>query len=90
MTEAAEHCDRTVQLALDAQTFENVEQLAAVRNYTVEEYLQELVSQLGKPSGRLLGLFRDEPELLDQIVEEAMIARQTHPLRLPRDLKETK
>jgi hypothetical protein len=33
----------------------------------------------------LLGLFRDEPELLDQIVEEAMSARETQPLRLPRE-----
>jgi hypothetical protein len=33
----------------------------------------------------LLGLFHDEPELLDQIVDEAMIAREQQPLRLPRD-----
>src|SRR5260370_34549715 len=33
----------------------------------------------------LLGLFRDEPELLDQIVVEAMSARETQPPRLPPD-----
>ena len=38
-----------------------------------------------KPTDALLGLFRDEPELLDQIVEEAMSARETQPLRLPRE-----
>jgi hypothetical protein len=35
------------------------------------------------PPGELLGLFRDEPELLDRIVEDAMADRETQPLRLP-------
>ncbi len=35
-----------------------------------------------KSTDELLGLFRDEPELLDQIVQEAMSARETQPLRL--------
>jgi hypothetical protein len=34
---------------------------------------------------RLLGLFRDEPELLDEIVEDAMRARKMQPFRLPRE-----
>jgi hypothetical protein len=38
-----------------------------------------------KPTDELLGLFRDESELLDQIVQEAMKARETQPLRLPRE-----
>jgi predicted DNA-binding antitoxin AbrB/MazE fold protein len=29
----------------------------------------------------LIGLMADEPELVDAIVEEAMIARESHPLR---------
>ena len=33
----------------------------------------------------LLGLFGDEAELLDEIVEDAMKARETKPLRLPRE-----
>jgi hypothetical protein len=38
-----------------------------------------------KSTDELLGLFRDEPEVLDQLVEEAMSARETQPLRLPRE-----
>jgi hypothetical protein len=38
-----------------------------------------------KPTDELLGLFRDEPELLDQIVQDAMSAREKQPLRLPRE-----
>jgi hypothetical protein len=34
---------------------------------------------------QLLGLFRDEAELLDNIVEKAMIARETQTLRLPHE-----
>jgi predicted DNA-binding antitoxin AbrB/MazE fold protein len=30
----------------------------------------------------LLGLMSDEPELVDAIVEEAMIARESHPFRI--------
>ena len=37
-----------------------------------------------KSSDALLGLFRDAPELLDRILEEAMSAREAQPLRLPR------
>jgi Arc/MetJ-type ribon-helix-helix transcriptional regulator len=33
----------------------------------------------------LLGLFADEPELMDEVVEEAMRDRETRPLRLPAD-----
>jgi predicted DNA-binding antitoxin AbrB/MazE fold protein len=35
------------------------------------------------PSDPLLGLMSDEPNLLDQVVEAAMVARETHPLRAP-------
>jgi predicted DNA-binding antitoxin AbrB/MazE fold protein len=33
------------------------------------------------PVDPLLGLMADEPELLDEVVEEAMAARESHPLR---------
>jgi hypothetical protein len=57
----------------------------------VESVVSLLRSRPGDEGGRvskepadcLLGLFRDEPELLDQIVEEALSARETQPLRVP-------
>jgi hypothetical protein len=33
------------------------------------------------PSSAIIGLFRDQSRLLDQIVEEAMITRESQPLR---------
>jgi predicted DNA-binding antitoxin AbrB/MazE fold protein len=35
-----------------------------------------------KPADPLIGLMADEPELVDAIVEEAMLARETHPFRV--------
>jgi predicted DNA-binding antitoxin AbrB/MazE fold protein len=35
----------------------------------------------GAPDDPLMGLMSDEPELVDAIVEEAMLARESHPLR---------
>jgi predicted DNA-binding antitoxin AbrB/MazE fold protein len=34
-----------------------------------------------QPSDPLKGFMSDEPELIDAIVEEAMTARESHPLR---------
>jgi predicted DNA-binding antitoxin AbrB/MazE fold protein len=35
----------------------------------------------GSAKDPLLGLMSDEPDLVDAIVEEAMLARESHPLR---------
>jgi hypothetical protein len=35
------------------------------------------------PRSSLIGLLADEPELADQILESAMTARETRPLRTP-------
>jgi predicted DNA-binding antitoxin AbrB/MazE fold protein len=40
--------------------------------------------QNGSSNDPLLGLMADEPDLMDEIIEEAMIARESHPLRLDR------
>jgi len=33
----------------------------------------------------LLGLVADEPDLIDEVVQGAYVARERHPLRLPSD-----
>jgi len=42
---------------------------------------QKNVTAPAGPSDPLLGFMSDEPELVDAIVEEAMVARESHPLR---------
>lgn len=69
-----------IQLKLDKQTLRQAEKLAAGRKLTLEELLQEIIATLAKPADPFRGLFRDEPEVLDRIVEEAMSARETQPL----------
>lgn len=61
---------------------------AAVAGMTEQEK-QRLASMLTpvnanglpSPSNPSLGLFADEPELVDEIMEGVYIARETHPFR---------
>ncbi len=73
-----------VKLHLDHQTFECIEHIAARRRATVETLLQDLVQRLvavettGDP---ILGMFAQEPDLMDAVIAAAMSARETDPLR---------
>ena len=42
----------------------------------------------GKPRSSLIGLLADEPDLADRILESAMIARESRPLRMPESTSE--
>lgn len=42
----------------------------------------------GKSRSSLIGLLADDPELADQILDSAMIARETRPLRIPESTSE--
>jgi hypothetical protein len=72
----------TIELQLDEQTLAHARKLAAARQVSVEELLKEALSYLDRPPAAadpITGMFADEPELLDQIVEEAMQARERDP-----------
>ena len=74
-----------VELHLDDQTFERVKHLAARRHGTVEALIQDLVQRLvaiETPADPVLGMFAQEPELMDAVTASAMNARETDPLRL--------
>ena len=76
----------TIELHLDDQTLEQVRDIAARRRATVEALIESLVQRLvGAEAGAdpLLGMFGQEPDLMDAVVASAMKARQTDPLRLP-------
>jgi hypothetical protein len=75
---------KTIQLQLDEQTLERAWRIAKIRHRTLEELIQEIISQLGEAeaaSDPFLGMFAHEPELVDQVIESAMKAREEHPLR---------
>jgi hypothetical protein len=74
----------TRELQLDEETLARARRLAASRQVTVEELIKEALAQLETPASTedpILGMFADVPELIDEIVEEAMQARERHPLR---------
>ena len=73
-----------IELELDEQTLERARRLAEARRCTVKQLLKELIEQLevAPPAVDVfLGLFAQEPELVDQVVESVMQAREQHPLR---------
>jgi len=75
---------KTIELQLDEQTYERAQRLAQARSNTVEALLAELIEQLAGIEGRadpLLGMFAHEPEIMDQVIESVMIARENDPLR---------
>lgn len=74
----------TIELQLDSRTLELARQLVASRRCTLEELITEAIEQLATVQAgddAFLGMFVHEPELIDQIVESAMEAREAHPLR---------
>jgi hypothetical protein len=76
---------KTIEIQLDEQTFERAQRLAEIRRHTLESLIAEIVQHLaaiGTKIDPLLDMFADEPEMIDQIIESAMVAREAHPLRL--------
>jgi len=75
----------TVVVELDPRTSERARRLAQARGTTITALVQSLITQLDNDTAAhdsLLGLFADEPALLDRVVDQAMKARETQPLRL--------
>jgi uncharacterized protein (DUF433 family) len=58
-----------------------VEELKALSPPLLAQKIEEL-----RAKNPLLGLFADEPDLVDEVVESAMRDRETRPLRLPADV----
>lgn len=75
----------TVIVELDSQTSERARRLAQARGTTIAALVQSLIAQLDRDESMpdlLLGLFADEPALLDQVVDQTMQTRESQPLRL--------
>ncbi len=75
----------TIKLQLDKQTLDRARWLAELRHSTLSELIAEAINKLAEaePSkDRVLGMFSDEPEVVDEILEEIMSDRAAHPLNL--------
>ncbi len=76
-----------IELQLDERVMERARRLAKARNSTVEAVLTDIIAR-GVEAGdadRWLGMFGDEPELMDQVVESALAARERDALRAARE-----
>lgn len=75
----------TPAIQLDAATLAKAEQLASERHCTVPELLRSLVEQTTtappQVAGDLVGLMADEPELVDQIMDDVYRTRASQKLR---------
>ena len=74
-----------IKLQLDDKTFEQVKHIATRRRATVETLIQDLVQRLvtaETTDDPLLGMFAQEPDLMDAVTTSAMQAREANPLRL--------
>jgi hypothetical protein len=74
----------TITLKLDETTLERFRRLAETRRCTLEELIQEIIEQAGRVevgNDLLLGMFAQEPELIDQVLALALKAREDDPLR---------
>ncbi len=76
-----------IELDLDDKVMWRARQLAEVRGATVEAVLTDIITQgiSGGTNDRWLGMFADEPELLDEVVASTMAARERDKLRASRD-----
>lgn len=74
-----------IQVQLEESLVARSRQIAAQRNTTLEDLVQEFLAQLSTSSNEdpLWSMFAHEPELLDQIVETALETRATRPWRTP-------
>jgi len=75
-----------IELQLDEQTLERARRVARLRRSTLEALIKEIIALLAlveEADDPIMGMFAQEPELIDQVVESAMAAREADPLRLP-------
>jgi hypothetical protein len=64
-----------IEIELDEQTLERAKLLAESRKCTLPELIAEVIKLLAAPKvakDPWMGLFADEPELVDEILEEAL------------------
>lgn len=73
-----------IHLQLDEQTLDRAKRLSKLRQCTLEELIKDIIEQIrlvDPAHNHVLGMFADEPGLMDQVVESAMVAREQHPFR---------
>ncbi len=74
-----------IELQLDQHTLELARRAAESRHFTLEALVQEIIRLVAASeviNEPLVGMFAQEPELLDEVVESAMMARERDLIRV--------
>ena len=75
----------TLKVSMPTGTYRAVQQAAEQKHKTESDVVVEAVQVYLEQSAQadpLVGLFADEPDLIDEIASEAMRGRENTPLRL--------
>lgn len=75
---------QTIELRLEKRILDRARQLARARHCKIEDLFADAIADtptVKASTDPFLGLFKDEPELVDEITQSAMEARERHPLR---------
>jgi len=72
---------QTLELPVDITLLQKARQAAANRHETLESLIVILIERLAQQSDPIIGLFADEPDMMDAILEDVMATRQTTVLR---------
>lgn len=73
-----------IEIELDEETLARARKLAEARRCSLDELVRAFIQEETKPitpEDTVLGMFADEPDLLDAVVESAMQARERDSLR---------
>lgn len=76
----------TVEVQLDERTLIRLKRMAESQRLTIETVLKDMIERFVEAetaSDPVLGMFAQEPELMDAVMAAVMEARETDPLRQP-------
>jgi antitoxin component of RelBE/YafQ-DinJ toxin-antitoxin module len=74
----------TIKIKLDEQTLARALQIAESQQCSLEELIRGIIEQIKSNeylNDPFMGMFANEPELVDQILESSMKDRESHTLR---------
>lgn len=74
----------TIEIQLNERALARLKKIAEQKHVTIEKVLQDMIERLLEAQSSedlVLGMFAQEPELMDDVVAEAMKARESDPLR---------
>ncbi len=80
---------QTIELHLEERVLARARRLAQARHCRVEDIFEDAIQRMpvveapisAVPADPFLGMFKDDPDLIDQVTQSAMAARGRHPLR---------